>query len=254
MILEEFDDVKDAVINPSHIKTKDPNFPKVAISCFSHKLINKIIEEYNPEIIGNTTNANMVFPFYKINYNGVDVAVFMSAVGAPACVAGIEDAFELGVEKLIVFGTCGVLDKNIEDLSIIIPTNAIRDEGTSYHYKKSSREIVTNLKYKEEFIDILDKHGISYTLGKTWTTDGIYRETRNKVNKRKEEGCISVDMESSAVFALAEFRKKEVFQFFYSADNLDNENWDKRSLGCDSKLDEKAKVIKLALELAKKIS
>ena len=52
----------------------------------------------------------------------------------------------MGINKLVIFGTCGVLDKNIKDLSIIVPNKAIRDEGTSYHYKKPSREIEINKK------------------------------------------------------------------------------------------------------------
>ena len=40
----------------------------------------------------------------------------------------------MGLKKLILFGNCGVLDRSIEDCGIIIPTRAIRDEGSSYHY------------------------------------------------------------------------------------------------------------------------
>lgn len=40
----------------------------------------------------------------------------------------------MGAENILVFGTCGVLDSSIKETSIIIPTSAIRDEGTSYHY------------------------------------------------------------------------------------------------------------------------
>ena len=177
----------------------------------------------------------------------------MSKVGAPACIVGYEEITVMGLEKLIMFGTCGVLDRNIDDLAIIIPTSAIRDEGTSYHYMKSSPEIPVNKKYKKEFIEILDKNNISYVEGKVWTTDAPYRETRNKVLKRKEQGCICVDMECSAMNAVAQFRNKELFQFFYAADNLDSTKWDQRSLGNSDRLSEKEKIIYLALELATKM-
>jgi purine-nucleoside phosphorylase len=86
--------------------------------------------------------------------------------------------------------------------------------------------------------------------GKVWTTDAPYRETRNKVLKRKEEGCLCVDMECSAITALAQFRNKEIFQFFYAADNLDSAKWDKRSLGSNEKLSDKEKIGLLAIEFA----
>ena len=253
MILEEFDEAKDAVVNPFNVKGKIEGFPKIGVTCFSKTLIDEFIKEFKPTIIETLHDANLDLDIYKINYNGVDIAVFMSLVGAPACIASLEEVFTLGLEKVIVFGTCGVLSKDIEDLSITIPTVALRDEGTSYHYAKPSREIIVNDKYKEEFINILTERNISYTLGKVWTTDAIYRETKDKVKRRKEEGCVCVDMEASAIKAVANFREKDVFQFFYAADNLDNEEWDKRSLMCSDKVDEKMKALYLALELATKI-
>lgn len=195
----------------------------------------------------------MEIPIFKAIYNGVEVALFMSYVGAAGCVAVIEEVLAMGADKLILFGTCGVLDASIEDCSIIIPNKAVRDEGTSFHYAKPSDEIEVNKKYIDEFVDILKEFECRYTIGKVWTTDGIYRETRGKVNSRKQAGCLCVDMECSAVAALAEFREKEVFQFFYAADNLDNETWDARSLGNESNVLEKDRIAMLAMELAKKL-
>lgn len=66
----------------------------------------------------------------------------------------------------------------------------MRDEGTSFHYAPASDEIEVNKRYKEEFRELLKEYGCAYTEGKVWTTDGIYRETREKMLRRKEEGCI----------------------------------------------------------------
>ncbi len=92
-----------------------------------------------------------------------------------------------------------------------------------------------------------------YTLGKAWTTDAMYRETRDKVARRKAAGCVCVDMECSALAALAQFRRKEIFQFFYAGDNLDAENWDARSLSASARVEEKDRVAQLAIELALRI-
>ena len=74
-----------------------------------------------------------------------------------------------------------------------------------------------------------------------------------KLLKRKEQGCVCVDMECSAMSAVAKFRNKELFQFFYAADNLDNVKWDKRSLSNEDRLQDKEKIVYLALELALKL-
>lgn len=254
MILEEYDDTRNSTFDPEEVENVIPNFPKVGVTCFSQKLIDSFINIFKPETIADVSNANGRIPIYKVNYNDVDIAVFVSRVGAPACTVQYEEITAMGLEKLVMFGTCGVLDKDIDDLAIIIPNKAIRDEGTSYHYLPANREILVNEKYKDEFISILKEHNYSYVLGKVWTTDAPYRETRNKVLKRKEEGCICVDMECSAINAVAKFREKEIFQFFYAADNLDSAKWDQRSLGNDERLNDKEKIILLALELALKIA
>lgn len=254
MKLEEFDETRVATIEPSEAESIVPNMPKIGITCFSKKLIDHYVEIFNGEKIAELANANGRIPVYKIHYQGHEFALFMSRVGAPACVISYEEMIAKGLDKLIMFGTCGVLDKNIEDLAIIIPTSAIRDEGTSYHYMKASDEVSVNDKYRADFIHILNHNQVTYVEGKTWTTDAAYRETRSKVQRRKQEDCICVDMECSAMSAVSKFRGKDLFQFFYAADNLDSATWDKRSLECDDRLAEKEKIIYLALDLAMKIA
>ncbi len=254
MLLNEFDKCKISTFEPDEVENVIPDFPKIGVTCFSKKIIDKIVELHNPKQIALITNANGKVPIYKLNYKGVDIAFFMSRVGAPACTVSYEEVLAMGLEKLIMFGSCGVLSREIEDLAIIIPTSAMRDEGTSYHYLEASDEIEVNTKYKKEFKEILKEHNYSYVEGKTWTTDAPYRETRDKVLKRKENGCICVEMECASMSAIAKFRSKDFFQFFYAADNLDSVKWDSRSLGNDAKLSEKEKIVLLALELAVKIN
>ena len=250
MVLEEYDETIESTFDPYEVENVIDGFPKVGITCFSQKLADSFLEKQDYEKIAELSNGNGHVPVYKIKYEGKEIAFFVSRVGAPACTVMYEEVMAMGLDKLVMCGTCGVLDRNIEDLAIIIPNSAVRDEGTSYHYMKSSREVKVNEKYVDDFKKILDEHNYSYIEGKVWTTDAPYRETRGKVSKRKEEGCICVDMECSAMFSVAKFRNKDLFQFFYAADNLDNAKWDKRSLGNEDRLSEKERVILLALKLA----
>ena len=167
--------------------------------------------------------------------------------------AEYEDLMAMGSRRLILLGNCGVLDKNIEDCGIIIPTAALRDEGTSYHYAEPADIIKVNKKYREEFKKVLDESGYPYVEGITWTTDACYRETRDKVNRRRERGAICVEMECAGMQAVCDFRGTEFFQFFYAGDNLDHSSWEPRSLGGNVRLDDKTKIMFLALELAARI-
>lgn len=257
MVLQEFDYDKDAILNPSDLmgQTKvNGTMPKVAISCFERKNFERVLKILNGEVIAITKNANDDFPIYRIHYKDTELAMFMMDMGAAGAGGQLEEIYALGIEKVVVYGSCGVLDKNIEDCAIIIPNAAVRDEGLSYHYMPASDEIEVNKKYIPEFAAILDEVGIEYRIGKTWTTDAIYRETRAKMERRKEMGCICVEMECSAMAAVAQFREKELFQFLYAADNLDGEKWDKRSLSDEVRFEEKDMFAQLALELAAQIS
>lgn len=254
MLLEEFDANPVAVINPSHLQEPVPDMPKVLVSCFSRVTFERMLEGLACRVVGVSKTANMDFPVYVAEVEGTPLAFQMAMVGAPGCVGNLEDAFAMGVETAVVFGNCGVLDKEIADCAIILPTSALRDEGTSYHYAPAGEEIAVNPKYRAEFLDVLRAHGVSYTEGKCWTTDGFYRETREKVARRKAQGCVCVDMECAALAAVAQFRGKEVFQFFYAADNLEAEEWDQRSLSKHSRLEEKDRVARLAIETALRIA
>lgn len=254
MLLQEFDPSKTAVINPSDIYSIVEGMPKIAVTCFARSTFGRLVDALHGEQIAVMSCACMEFPIYKAAFQGIEIALFLSGVGAPLCIGNLEDAFAMGVETVIMFGNCGVLDSNIEDCSIIIPNAAMRDEGVSYHYAPANDEIAVNTKYIPEFLEVLRSHECRYTIGKTWTTDAFYRETRQKVQMRKTQGCICVDMECSAVAAVAQFREKEVFQFFYAGDNLDSEEWDVRSLSNSSKLLEKDRVALLAMELAYRIA
>ena len=254
MILTELDECKTSTFNPGDLVEKKEGFPKVGITCFSQKLFDRFFNVFDgEEIIGELSTANGKIPIYKINYKGTDIAIYVSRVGAPACCVSYEEITAMGLEKLIMFGTCGVLDKSIEDLAIIIPTAAIRDEGTSYHYLPASDEIEVNTKHRDVFKQILEDAHVSYVETKTWTTDAPFRETRDKVLKRKEQGCLCVEMECASMAAVSQFRDKEFFEFFYAADNLDSDKWEERSLGNEDKLEEKEKLLYLALELATKM-
>ncbi len=250
MLLEEFDFDKDAVINPDIVHKPVADFPETVVSIFSHQLFQRIVDILGGRKIAETHDADGIWPVYEVQYCGGRFAMYKARTGAPSCVGCFEDIIPMGARRLILLGNCGVLDRSIEDCGIIIPTRAIRDEGTSYHYAPAADYIDVNKKYVELFQNVLKEHGYPYVMGTTWTTDAFYRETRGKIAKRKEMGAICVEMECAAVQAMCDFRGVEFFQFLYAGDNLDHSQWDPRSLSGFSKLDEKEKIALLAFELA----
>ncbi|MBQ6997342.1 MAG: nucleoside phosphorylase [Oscillospiraceae bacterium] len=250
MLLSEFDFEKDAVINPDIVHKPVADFPETVISIFSHQLFGRVVEALGGVQIAETHDVDGVWPVYAVQYGGYRFAMYKARLGAPACVGGFEDIIPMGAKRIILLGNCGVLDRGVDDCGIIIPTRAIRDEGTSYHYAPVADYIEVNKKYVELFQTVLEKHGYPYVSGTTWTTDAFYRETRGKIAKRKEMGAICVEMECAAMQAMCDFRGVEFFQFLYAGDSLDHSQWDPRSLSGFAKLDEKERIALLAFELA----
>lgn len=108
----------------------------------------------------------------------------------------------------------------------MVPTAAYRDEGTSYHYAPASDYIA--IKNADTVARFMEDAGLPYVLGKTWTTDAIYRETVGNFEKRKADGCISVEMECAGLQAVCDFRGAQLYTFFTSGDLLDAPKWDLR--------------------------
>lgn len=253
MILEQFDPSKTAVINPDMVVQPIENFPEVTVSCFSVELFNNVLSFFEPELIGNVHSCSGLNPVYAVMYKDERFAFYLSGVGGPKCVGDYEDIMAMGSKRLILLGNCGVLDRSIKDCGIIIPTAAIRDEGTSYHYAPASDTIEVNKKHTGLFKEVLAEFGYPYVEGITWTIDACYRETHAKVQRRREQGALCVEMECAGMQAVCDFRGTEFFQFFYAGDNLDHSTWQPRSLSGSVKLDEKSKIALLAFELGVKI-
>lgn len=253
MILDEFDNEIMSVINPSASVSKNiKNFPTTAVAFFSKELMKKFIELYEPKKIAELSHSSGTFPIYQIKEDGISIAVYQSMIGAPASALQLEEVIALGVKNIVMIGSCGCLDKSIEEFSIIIPHEAVRDEGTSYHYYPKNDEIRMNARVVKVLEKVLRQRGVHFIKAKTWSNDAFYRETKAKVKRRREMGCRVVDMECSAMIAVSRFRKINLGQLFYSADNLDSDYWDPRNLR-NYALNRRHHMIPLAIACAKEM-
>jgi uridine phosphorylase len=223
----EFDDTRVAKIEPSFSHKKAEGYEYCVITFFREVLENmekkgliKVVKLLNCE--------TMNVPIYEMDYMGKKIHLFLGYVGAAGSAAFLEELIAFGFNKFIVCGGAGVLRKDISVGHLIIPTSAVRDEGASYHYLPPAREVECNpeviAKIEEEFI----KDKIEYIKAKTWTTDSFYRETEKKVELRKSEGCVTVEMEAAAFFAVAKFRNVKLGQILYGGDDLSDVVWDSR--------------------------
>jgi len=225
MITDTFDNKSNAIINP----TRNENAPKVdaCILTFSHAIEKFVLEHFECEKLGSFWFATGETPIYGFEYKGKKLAFYKTYVGAPACVATVEDSLAvIQTNNYILFGGAGCLNKEIARGKVMVPTAAYRDEGTSFHYAPAADYIT--VKNAEIVAECMKENGIPYVLGKTWTTDSFYRETVNNFEKHKADGCVSVEMEGAAMQAMCDFRGLNLYMFYTSGDLLDAPEWDAR--------------------------
>ncbi len=252
MITESFDDKTKAIINPDSCYGKRDKICDICIITFSNIVVGNILKEFNCTQVAAIASVNGNIPIFKFTYKGKEIAFYMtmlSSAGAGTCIE--ESHCLIGATKYIMFGSCGTLDQAITAGKLIVPTYAYRDEGFSYHYAKAEDYI--KIRNAEKIARFFDELGLPYVMGKTWTTDGIYRETRGNMEKRKSEGCIAVDMECAGIQAVCNFRKLELYNFLISTDLLDAPDWDRRILGNNEEANHQLSNFYIALELAARL-
>lgn len=223
----EYDSTPTAIIEPQHL-IEQIDIPEHCVLCFFQDVFEGLLKEGRLRLLAQQTSEIGVHPVYELDVGGRRLAAFHPGVGAPLAAALLDEVIALGCRKFIACGGAGVLNREIGVGRLIVPSSAVRDEGTSYHYLPPSREVSASPEGVAAIEQALKADGIDYIVGKTWTTDGFYRETPEKVKLRKTEGCITVEMEAAAFFAVAQFRGVTFGQILYGGDNLDSEKWDSR--------------------------
>ena len=229
----EYDTDTSAVIMPDH-EHLAMKLPEKAVFAFLGEAVDRYAQKHNAKLAGHFESATKNYPVYIINVDGQQICLMQAPVGAPAATQIMDWMVSYGVNKIISAGSCGVLVDLEEDL-FLVPNKALRDEGTSYHYMPPSRFVEVSADARAAIEKTLGKHGLRYTEVLSWSTDGFFRETKEKVEYRKEEGCSVVEMECSALAACARMRGVTWGELLFTADTLaDAEKYDERNWGGDS--------------------
>lgn len=241
---------EDGIIAPSGDLPSDAlGSVKIAVTTFSTHLFEELLRMSGATPCG-IIRGGVDKQLYIGDIGGRKVIVYLSNIGAPAAVGVMEEVLACGVEHIIAFGICGALVETPPH-TFIVPDRAFRDEGTSYHYMPPTEFVeLTNADIVRAS---LTRSGVGTLTGGTWTTDGFYRETRTRANEMKNSGCVAVDMECSALQVCANYRKKNFYTFFISADSLAGEAWEPNDI-LDLKVTDSTTVaVAAALRLASEI-
>ena len=226
----EFDTDRTAVINPTHEKL-DLKLPKKCVFAFLGEYISEYARKAEAIKVSEFLSMTKRYPIYVLRYKGEEITLCEAPVGSAASAQILDWLIGYGVREIISAGSCGALEK-LPESTFLVPCKALRDEGTSYHYAAPSRFMEIREKARKAIEETVIEHGLKYREVITWSTDGFFRETKEKVSYRKSEGCSVVEMECAALAAVSTFRGVTWGMILYTADSLaDVDKYDERNWG-----------------------
>ena len=229
----EFDTEQTAVINPTH-ENIDLKLPKKCVFAFLGEYISEYALGAEAVQVSEFLSMTKAYPVYVLKYKGWEVTLCEAPVGSAASAQILDWLIGYGVREIISAGACGALEY-FDEGTFLVPLKSLRDEGTSYHYAQPSRYMEIGEKARYAIKETVLEHGMKYQEVITWSTDGFFRETKEKVAYRKREGCSVVEMECSALAAVSAFRGVTFGMILYTADSLsDTDKYDERNWGGDA--------------------
>lgn len=229
MITDCYDIETEPLISLKDFYGEQKHIVDTCLIIFSNEIHRHLLETFECEQIAALTACNGNTPIYKMNYNGKDVAFYLTAIGSTmASSMCYETNWLTGATKFIMFGSCGSLDREKTEGRFILPTESYRGEGCSYYFAEPADYIT--IKNCHRLAAIFEELDAPYVQGKVWTTDSMIRETKGLVAKRKEEGCIAVEMEVAGVQAVCDFYGLELYDFLEAGDVLEASGYEVEGL------------------------
>lgn len=249
MIIHDYDVSTEPLVSLESFYGKPKKIVEKCLIVFSKVIHDHLLCSYDCSVIGEIGACNGNTNVYSFISNGERVAFYLSGIGSAIASDMCYGAhWQTGATKFIMFGSCGSLDRAATYGKFIIPTESYRGEGCSYYYAPPSDYLP--IKNADKLSAIFEGMEIPYTKGRVWTTDSMLRETVGLVQKRKQEGCLAVEMELAGVEAVCAFYGLELYDFLEAGDVLEESSYDIKDLpGANHNLGK----LMIALEIAKRI-
>ena len=224
-----FDNETESLIDISKFYGEAGHIVEKCLIIFSKEIYDYLLDNYKCEIIGEIGVCNGNVPIMCLENKGEKIAFYLTGIGsAVASSMCYESHWITGADKYIMFGSCGSLDGEKTRGKFVIPTECYRGEGASYYYAPASDYI--GIKNSDRLAEVFAEKKIPYIQGRVWTTDSMLRETKGLVSKRRQEGCIAVEMELAGVQAVCDFYGLELYDFLEPGDVLSESEYEAEGL------------------------
>lgn len=164
-------------------------------------------------------------PMHVGSFNNIKIVSVMNFVGSPAAAMVLEELITCGAKKIFEMGSSGGIQPFLKPGDIIVVTDALCDEGTTCQYFPDLRRLSTSTILKKGLIEALNKGRINHQIGPVLTTDGVYRETKSKLAKFRKIGVLAINMETSALYAVAKNKGVDLASALVISDLLTESGW-----------------------------
>lgn len=157
---------------------------------------------------------------YTFQLDNIDIGIIPCIVGASYAVLVAEQVFVSGCKYLISVTSAGIINPPSTNERFALIKEAIRDEGTSYHYlSKEVPSTISKLLY-QKLSEPSSREVCLWFDAKSWTTDAPYRETVTAISAMKKENVACVEMEAAALYAFALAKNKNVICFAHLTNTM----------------------------------
>lgn len=155
---------------------------------------------------------------YTGTLDGVKVSVTSTGIGGPSAAIAMEELFMCGADTFIRVGTSGGMDIDVKSGDLVIANGAIRMEGTSREYAPIEYPAVADFQVTTALVQAAKNNGTPHHVGVVQCKDSFYGqhspetkpvsyELTDKWNAWVRMGCKASEMESAAVFIVADYLK-----------------------------------------------
>ena len=229
MIIHDFDPDTEPIVTLESVYGEPRRLVDKCLILYSKVIHDHLLERYDCSLIGEVQVCSGNIGIRCFTLDGEKIAFYLSGTTATLAAETVCDVHWLtGAAKFVMFGSCGSLDREKTSGRYIIPTESYRGEACSYYYAKPADYI--RIRNADRVSEIFGEIGAPSVRGRVWTTGSMLRETAGLVRKRRNEGCLAVEMELAGVQAVCDHYGFELYNFLEAGDVLGESGWDPENL------------------------
>ena len=214
-----------------HLQIRNGDVGKYVILPGDPKRCEKIAAYFNDPVLVADSREYVT---YTGTLDGERVSVTSTGIGGPSAAIALQELVKAGADTFVRVGTCGGMDTAVKSGDLVIATGAVRAEGTSREYAPIEFPAVANLDVVCALREAAKKLAMPFHTGIVQCKDSFYGqhvpermpvdfELLNKWNAWLKLGCKASEMESAALFIVAQYLRVRCGAVFLTMANQERE-------------------------------